>query len=174
MEKILQQAFERWDEIYKNGCSDPTWSDGCNLNLVRNHILYYKKQIEDAMEPENYPLVYHRETPEKVPYDYMARADEISTNAKLSLESYNKNKDLQYLLKKITELNKREIEETCIENVINYSLGLKDAIARDDLITMRRHESPERYLSSFRNCAIRVKEIKPMKKEQISIFDLGG
>lgn len=37
----LAERFDRWDDVYQNGCHDPFWSDGVNLNLIRNHILYY-------------------------------------------------------------------------------------------------------------------------------------
>ena len=26
----LAERFGRWDEIYQNGCHDPSWSDGVN------------------------------------------------------------------------------------------------------------------------------------------------
>lgn len=29
----------RWQDIFAFGCNDPAWPDGCNLNLVRNHII---------------------------------------------------------------------------------------------------------------------------------------
>lgn len=29
----------RWQDIFAFGCNDPAWTDGCNLNLVRNHII---------------------------------------------------------------------------------------------------------------------------------------
>ena len=28
-----------WEHINENGCNDPFWTDGCNMNLTRNHIL---------------------------------------------------------------------------------------------------------------------------------------
>ena len=51
----LEKAYERWDLLYKNGGSDPFWCDGTNLNLVRNHILYYREQCEEVLEPKDYP-----------------------------------------------------------------------------------------------------------------------
>lgn len=36
----LENDLARWKDIYENGCSDPFWSDGVNLNLKRNHILF--------------------------------------------------------------------------------------------------------------------------------------
>ena len=35
----LQRDIDRWNEINQNGCDDPFWSDGVNMNLKRNHII---------------------------------------------------------------------------------------------------------------------------------------
>ena len=37
----IDERFRAWDKIAQNGCSDPFWPDGVNLNLIRNHIIYY-------------------------------------------------------------------------------------------------------------------------------------
>jgi hypothetical protein len=36
--------------------------------------------------------------------------------------------------------------------------GLQKSIAQDNLVEMRRHREPERYLESFRDCAERVRQ----------------
>lgn len=36
----LEADIARWHDIQKNGCSDPCWPDGVNMNLKRNHIIY--------------------------------------------------------------------------------------------------------------------------------------
>lgn len=77
----LEKAYERWDLLYKNGGSDPFWCDGTNLNLVRNHILYYREQCEEVLEPKDYPEAYHKELPPVVPDDYMAKKGEIMQDA---------------------------------------------------------------------------------------------
>ena len=43
----MRDSANRWNEIREKGCSDPFWPDGVNLNLVRNHIIYYQKKIQD-------------------------------------------------------------------------------------------------------------------------------
>ena len=54
---------EHWKHINEKGCNDPFWPDGCNLNLTRNHILYYRRKIEElcqmtgAVLPEEYFLL---------------------------------------------------------------------------------------------------------------------
>ncbi len=41
----LENEYARWDELFTKGGSDPFWTDGVNLELTRNHILYYKAQL---------------------------------------------------------------------------------------------------------------------------------
>jgi hypothetical protein len=166
----LQKSFERWEHIKVHGCSDPLWSDGCNMNLVHNHIIFYKRRIEEAMPPEKYPEIYHRATPPEVDRDYMARQDEIRAGAKKSLAIYKANPDYQFLCRRVTRLTAKQRDKTCIDNVIGYVRGLEAAINADDLITMRRHEHAERYVDSFPSCAARVRDIKPPENEQMSLF----
>jgi hypothetical protein len=49
---LKQIDLERahWNDLYENGCADPFWEDGCNLNLIRNHIIYYYRKIEELAE----------------------------------------------------------------------------------------------------------------------------
>jgi hypothetical protein len=168
----LQKSFDQWDNLYESGCSDPFWSDGVNLQLVRNHILFYKAQIEESCEPDNYPAIYHKQTPPEVPQDYMARADEIRKNAKRSLALYEQDESYKFLLKKVVHIDPKEEKKLCVRNVINYTKGLDDAIASDDLVTMRRHENSDAYLPSFERCASQVRELKPPENEQLSLFSL--
>ena len=44
----LEKAYAQWESLYLQGGSDPFYADGVNLNLVRNHILYFKRQIEET------------------------------------------------------------------------------------------------------------------------------
>lgn len=51
-----------WNYINENGCNDPFYPDGCNMNLTRNHIISYKRDIAELCEkagmslPEEYFL----------------------------------------------------------------------------------------------------------------------
>jgi len=173
-EEELQRAFDRWDELYAFGGCDPFWSDGCNLNLVRNHILYYKNEVEATYESQNYPAIYYRDTPEEVPQNYMARSEEICTGAQRSIKLYKADKNYRFLLSQINRLHPKHIKETSIKNVINYVKGLEQAITSDDLISMRRHENPEKYIEAFLECAERVKSLKPIENEQLSLFAMFG
>lgn len=64
----------RWEYINENGCNDPFWSDGCNMNLCRNHIISAKVNIMEICETEGigYPEEYFLPTPPEVDNLYMA------------------------------------------------------------------------------------------------------
>ena len=76
----LQQSFDRWDHLLIHGCQDPFWPDGVNMNLVRNHIIWYYKQLEEiSAQPVQLSLFNDlslgkndRPVPPKVPDNYMA------------------------------------------------------------------------------------------------------
>ena len=62
----LAEEFKCWDNLKNYGGSDPSWADGVNMNLVRNHIIYYKQKIEENYSEQDYPAIYYQETPPKV------------------------------------------------------------------------------------------------------------
>ena len=72
--KDIVKERNLWKHINEHGCNDPFWPDGCNLNLTRNHILYYRRKIEElcqmigAVLPEEYFLP----VPPEVDNHYMA------------------------------------------------------------------------------------------------------
>jgi hypothetical protein len=173
--KELQAAFDRWDALKEHGGNDPTWADGVGLNLVRNHIFFWKSRIEQEYPQGNIPEIYLRPAPPKIPDDYMARADEIRLGAKTSLALYLKNSDYQFLLMKIGQLNPTDAKRLCVRNVISYVTGLEDAIQKGNLVNMRHHEKSEIYLQAFSQCAQKIRDLKPRENEQMSIFcgDIG-
>ena len=72
------ETMERWKCINENGCNDPFWADGWNMNLLRNHIIYYKGGIAQICEENRLPLPeeYYLPLPPKVDGEYMAKLDQ--------------------------------------------------------------------------------------------------
>lgn len=72
------QEIKHWKYINENGCNDPFWPDGCNMNLVRNHILYYRGSILETCIKNNVPLPeeYYIPVPPKVSDHYMANLNQ--------------------------------------------------------------------------------------------------
>ncbi len=54
--KRIRQEINHWHYINKIGCQDPFWPDGCNMNLVRNHIISYKLEIQQICEGSGFAL----------------------------------------------------------------------------------------------------------------------
>lgn len=81
----LIDAHARWAFINEHGCQDPFWPDGANMNLVRNHILYARRQIAALCEEQGLelPAVYYLPVPPGVPDNYMANLDQKERVARL-------------------------------------------------------------------------------------------
>jgi len=67
-----KERYDRWNKEREEGCCDPNWSDGVNLNLVRNHIIYYKRKIRHTCEEVGLviPSIYYRALPPELPSDF--------------------------------------------------------------------------------------------------------
>lgn len=155
----LENNYARWDKVFTEGGSDPFWTDGVSLNLVRSHIIYDKQKLS---EQENtllgLPDVYYRETPPEVDSDYMARPDEIRENARKAMEIIDADENLKFVREQFPSLSEQQRKQYCLPAIINYAENLRRAIAEDDLIIMRRYEHPEHYLESFESAAIRIRD----------------
>ena len=155
----LERSYARWDEVFTKGGSDPFWSDGVNLELTRNHILYCKEQLA---KQENsllgLPEAYYRETPPEVDCDYMARPDEIRENARKAMGIIDADENLKFVREQSASLSEQQNKQWCIPAIINYAENLRRAIAADDLIIMRRYEHLDSYLESFESAAIKIRD----------------
>ena len=176
IKKMIEADFERWNELYSKGGRDPLYADGANLNLVRNRIIYERMRCEAELQPDEYPKEYFEPIPPTVDNEYMARADEIREHARSTLQVYLSDSDYKYLRENISRLTEEQKKQISIVNVLNYVEGLKDAIENDELVWMRRHEEPDIYLDSFRECRARTEKIfkagSKIPEGQLSIFDL--
>ncbi|MDE7399248.1 MAG: hypothetical protein K2N06_06935 [Oscillospiraceae bacterium] len=155
----LEKSYARWDEVFTKGGSDPFWSDGVSLNLIRNQILFYKNQLaEQGNTLLGLHDVYYRETPPEVDCNYMARPDEIRENARKAMEIIDADENLKFVREQSPSLSEAQLKQFCIAAIINYAENLRRAIAEDDLVIMRRYEHPDNYLESFESAAMRIRD----------------
>ena len=47
--KIRNERNE-YEKLRVHGGQDPFWSDGVNMNLCRNHVIYLRKRIENELD----------------------------------------------------------------------------------------------------------------------------
>ena len=75
----IDREFQRWNNIACSGCQDPTWPDGVNMNLVRNHIIYWYNLLDEKLGAGIQTSLFDNSTgeslrrpvPPKVPDQYM-------------------------------------------------------------------------------------------------------
>ncbi len=153
----LENSFARWDFIHEHGCSDPFWADGVNMNLVRNHIMYYKQQLSEEATLFLLPKAYYREVPPEVDNNYMARPDEIRQNAARSMQIIDADENLKFVQQQSVHLTEKQFKQLCVPAILGYAENLRRAISEDDLLTMRRYENPNGYLESFQSAAQKLR-----------------
>ena len=180
LEKQLEEAianhaaeYKQWYHYRKYGGQDPSWPDGCNMHLIRNHIIYYKRQMKELCGQIGceLPECYAEALPPEVDRDYMARPEEIRESARLALEKMEQYPAYVELLGIGRMFSKKQLDKICYFSVLGYVKGLKIAIEKDDLVSQRRYGSYEHYLESFDSCLQRSKELEP-EEFQLSIFDM--
>lgn len=169
--EVIRESHEQWKRLRENGGNDPFWTDGVNLNLVRNHIIYGHRLCEEELQKGDYPEEYYLPIPEEVPPNYMVKSDEIRRMAYEKMQSIKKDPDYMGLLGK-NEKNQKEA------NIIKYIAGYSQSILEDDLVAMRRfaHWDFLKMMQSVKeelgDAALAIKIEKPLPEGQLSIFDL--
>ena len=161
MEMQCRQSYEQWDNIFTNGCQDPFWEDGVNLNLVRNHIIYYQNRITDLCEENGYfkPEICFREPPLKVDQHYMAKKAEIEQAACNNLQDIEQNKNYLKLLAFESKLSDEQRKSVSYSAVLGYVNHLKTAILNKDHVAMRRYSNGLWVIDSIVQCLERIEKI---------------
>lgn len=168
-----EESFARWDELYKNGGSDPFYADGGNLNLVRNQITYCLKEIIELCKELNcaLPAVTAREIPPEVDNDYMANKEGILKDAKKALRALLRHSDYKRLLALRGNYSEKELNKIHYTTVVGYVSRLEEAIASSDYLTMRLYRNYARYIEAIESCLRKSAELTP-EHVQLSLFDM--
>jgi hypothetical protein len=163
----LQRAYNRYFDILRNGCYDPTWEDGTNINLCANHFHYYKERIKEKHTDRKWACLdwIYETLLIEVPRDYMARQEEIRAGALKALAVFEADKNLLTIKNLMGLVSKAERDSLRVGNIFGYYTRLKLAIDEGDLVAMRGYEKNyESYLESFEECA------KAMQKLDFGLF----
>lgn len=75
--KGITESIKRWNNLFDHGGSDPVYPDGVNMNLIRNHIRFFKHEIEVICEETGLaiPDEYRLPTPPYIDNNYFARPE---------------------------------------------------------------------------------------------------
>lgn len=155
----------RWHEIYTNGCHDPFYADGVNLELVRNHIIHYVRELKArSRQPEQLSLFMCAEAedadielPPEVPQDYMAKPEEIRTKALQTMAALISSPEAQFVMRHppLDAAGEKTLHLNVYQN--NYFTNLECAIQKDDYVTMRRYGDTDYWLSAYHTEASKLR-----------------
>ena len=174
LSKLLMDELEHWQEIFEHGCQDPFWPDGVNLNLTRNHILWYRHEIEENLKAEDYPECYSLPVPPEVDQGYIADREGILADAALTLATVRNTQDFAYLASyPSTHRMNEEIDKRL--SIVRTMRYLSDAIDRKDYVYMRKYRDWRPLLVQMHDSRMEIQNLEEQKKElpqgQLSIFD---
>jgi len=166
LKERLEDSFCRWDKELLSGGSDPYYTDGQNMNLLRNHIISAKYDMKEAGE---FPEIYHRKTPEELPEHFMVQAEKIYWTAVGIFRQCRDDVDYQYLCG--LELSPKMENGLEIRNVLRNVRELEDAIKNQDFVIMRRHREIPDFKNHRQIIESSPEKIEP-KMEQMSLFTM--
>lgn len=75
LRREIVRDINMWQKIKTDGCNDPSWTDGENMELCRNHVIHDKYWMKTICEENgiSLPDEYYLPTPPEVDGGYMAR-----------------------------------------------------------------------------------------------------
>lgn len=73
LKKEPAQRHARWGKIRRHGAGDPNYSDGVNMNLVRDQILFAKVKLRKLLKGAKRPEILKKATPPKVSMKWNAK-----------------------------------------------------------------------------------------------------
>lgn len=75
LQKSIRTEFKRWGHVHKRGAGDPSWPDGTNMNLVRNHVFYDQGKLRELCKEQKVrpcPVEAKLKPPRHVSQNYCA------------------------------------------------------------------------------------------------------
>lgn len=169
-----ENSYNRWQDIYENGCSDPFWEDGLNLNIIRNHITYYRNKIKDLCERSLFerPEILLREIPPKVDNKYMAKSDYIKQKGKELYAKLISDKAFSELQGEMNRLTDKQKNSNCFLYVAATARNLKTALDNNELVKVRNILQNEADIFEKINNALDAAKDLPTVPKQLSLLDI--
>lgn len=183
----LQSDFDRRDYLIENGGTDPNYTDGFNINFKRRHIIIKKKWIEEICKEHNlsYPEIYFRETPDLIDDSYMAKTDEIKSEANSVYEKISEYPAYLELLTYEEKFSEKELKSVHYYSTVGMVTRLKKAIEENHFLNMRTFSRTTFCYECLDRCLERIKALIPEPVRltvasssvntncvQLSLFDL--
>lgn len=159
-----EATWKHWHSLYEFGGQDPTWSDGCNLNILRGHLIHYVDL--GLIPPPEMPL------PDEVDQNFMAKAEEVLHRAKEALQMYDATPEFGELKNspKSADKDLEYYREFLSQRVIS----LRNAISKRDLVYCRMASREPEYYINLAKEKWKLFNAIDRSGEQMSLFEMEG
>ena len=152
----LMAEYMKYEGVKEKGSNSPTWTDGQELNHIRDSIVYLKKQMESL---NFFPEIYYKETPAQVPQRYMLNADVIRKKAKETLQTCKSSEDYKFIFSHGGLLSEQQRGWICLDGIVNDILRMERMIRIDNLVKMKKYSDATKYLKGFKVCRRGLEEL---------------
>ena len=182
LERYMED-YTWWQNVYKDGCGDPLYTDGYNLNSCRNRMTWLRKAAIEDMENGLYPKQDVPEIPFVVPDDYMAHKEEkIAMLDALRTEIYNHGyaDEFKAFIADYDKYHKKQDKFNFPHSMWVVNRVMKDEIDRETncryaVVVFRGHakkDAFEEWLKIYEEDQPRLNEIRAVfaerKKEEVA------
>lgn len=148
----LAACFMQWDRVAEEGSCSTIWTDGHELNVIREKIIIYKQKVGSYIS-QSLREYAEREIPPKMSELYMIHAEQTTAQAVELFEIFQNNGDYQYLVKNSSKVDEEQREKLDINTHIYVPIRLEKAIKRDDLVKQKNIlYQQQKYLNDFSVC----------------------
>lgn len=122
------ESYNLWKKIEQNGNpNDLLWTDGENLNMIRDNLEFYKSELKKILSPEELPFFSSLDIPPLKPDDYMVNADQILKDAETNFKQFTES------FKEVIQMERGNYKSKIIDYVNFY----KFSIENNDLVQLR-------------------------------------
>lgn len=163
-EEILQEIqihCMEWQYVKEHGSASIIWSDGRELNFIRQKIIRLKERLEDEADRNIY------ETPPKMGELFMVNPQAIEKEAKEALKDYESDQNYRYLLVNKNRLPEAYRMQTEVDAVLDQMEKFRKAVYYHHYIAMKKYLNVNKYRKMFTACR---KELESLLAE---LEDLG-
>lgn len=163
----ISDDLVEWKELYEEGCTDPNYTDGENLNFVRSRIENCMSSLYDYFEPKEIPeWIFSVNIPEKVSDSYMANADQIRKDYDVWVNKVKNDADYKWLKKRIPQNHLQKIELELISRATHYTNYMDVAVQKDDVHWMKHRLMDSEYpLEKLHDARVYIEKEDKCKKE---------
>lgn len=155
-EEILQEIkihCLEWQYVKEHGTASVIWSDGTELNFIREKIIQLKKKLENVAGLEV------EETPPRMSELFMVNPEKIEEEAKEALKIYESDENYRYIISQRNRLPEQYREQTGVDGILEQTGKLQQAVYYHRYISMKKYLDKRKFRQMFAECRNRMESL---------------